>query len=97
MSHSLDIAIRSTHAISRIRGEDFPTPDSLYCPSDLVSVGPNADASAVVAFARRPGRPARDGVERTPLVAVVDGFEALVSVGVPDRPTLAKVRVDGVG
>jgi len=51
----------------------------------------------VVAFARRPGRPARDGVERTPLVAVVDGFEALVSVGVPDRPTLAKVRVDGVG
>ena len=78
----------------------------------------------MVAFARRPGRPARDGVERlaavapldsqnrasirriltrlgwderTPLVAVADGFEALVSVGVPDRPTLAKVRVDRVG
>ena len=106
MPHPLNTAIRSTDAVHRTRGEDFPTPDSLYLPANA-SVGPARDGvercGAIAPLDAQNRAHIRKILTRlgwdetTPLVAVVDGCEAVVSVGVPDRPTLAKVRGDRDG
>ena len=82
MTHSSDIAIRSTHAISRIRGEDFSTPDSLHRT-------PNARTSAVLAYAATGPSPFGSGPTDVVLYRVLHEEPDLDGVPSSLRPLVA--------
>jgi len=102
MPHPLNTAIRSTHAVHRTRGEDFPTPDSLYRPANA-SVGParlrvhRCAVSPATAATRGAGTVPENDRFTQPATTTTDANLGDIMTALPTPPDLPVPAVAGPG